>query len=133
MVSTCVRQCNKSIEASNTTPVFAPWDSMAYEQRQEWIEWHLKHPTDDMFELTVVTNQSIKNMFNYPSTVNLKNGGALFVNAFVVDADSGLVYENGIATAKNSFGLELEYKYFLKWKITQQEIKLLDISISEPY
>jgi hypothetical protein len=109
------------------------WNLCTYEEKQAWIENYIKHPDERLYELISNSNDALKERFFYPSTIRLEYGGANFINAYVVEADSGWVYKTGEVTAKNAFGLELRYSFNIMWKITPLEFNIIKIDISETY
>lgn len=109
-----------------------PWDSMTYEEHEAWINNYMDNPNKDGYQMLSVTKDAIKKYLSHPETVEFKISPT-FDSAIrnVVEADSGWVFSYGKGTAKNSFGVPIGFTYSVKWKITPNDLKILDISVSQ--
>ncbi len=118
--------------AKNELPLGKTWETMTYEEKQSWIENYMKieNTDNDGYALIGYIIDAVKNSFNYPQTVKL-DIEPNFINAYVVEADSGWVFAKGKGTANNAFNVPAGFHYSVKWKITPTEKSILDVSISE--
>jgi hypothetical protein len=107
------------------------WRNLSYKEKQEWIEWYLKSPSDLGYQLIETTNNAIQSNFSSTETIEWDPwGGATFVNAYVVDADNGWVFTKGKCSVENAFGQRVVYSYQVKWKITPKELSLLKADVT---
>lgn len=119
---------NEPIKTEDT--FIKEWKDMTYSERELWINKYMDNPDDNGYALIGYAIDGIKQRIQYPKTVRFDISPSFNKHyRNVVEVDSGWVFSYGNGTAKNAYGVPIEFKYSVKWKITTDELKILEISV----
>lgn len=118
-------------DEKRTEYVKGAWTSLNYDQKETWIKDYLNNPDDNGFVMITQMKNAVKNKFNYPDEVEFNLGESPgFVNADIIDAETGTVFSRGSGTAKNAFGVKQGFSYSIRLKVTKDSLYIAEVSVN---
>lgn len=105
-----------------------PYSEMLLPQKKAYLIDFIKEVSDENMMLQVQSENYIRKQFKYPEEVEFIDKPILY-NSKILSIDSGYVQLKGYLTAKNAFGVKAKHEYNVKYKVTTQDKKIMNISI----
>lgn len=102
------------------------WNEMSVEQKAQFSDRKLQSSNATLFQTHVM--EQIESKFKYPATVEFENRYQVVTGARLIDASSGLYFNNGGLTAKNAFGVPTKYLWEIEFECNENfKVKRIDV------